>query len=275
VGGIDGAKNRARNYAFITMGWSAANFLGPLSAGFSIDYIGQLQVYLVLAALTAAPIPILLLKPALLPRAAALHAEAAAGSSVLDLWRMPSVRMTIIAAGVVGSAQDLFQFYLPIYGHSIGLSASAIGTILGVVFLAAFVIRGILPLLVRKLREARILVWAMFIAATAFTLLPFFVSPYALGAIAFLLGLGVGCAQPMTMSLLYVLTPAGRIAESFGLQKTVRNGTHLVVPIVFGSVGAAFGVATVFISNSVILIASGFLLRKAGIPESDPQRKSA
>lgn len=275
VGGIDGAKNRARNYAFITMGWSAANFLGPLIAGFSIDYIGQLQVYLVLAALTAAPIPILLLKPALLPRAAALHAEAAAGSSVLDLWRMPSVRMTIIAAGVVGSAQDLFQFYLPIYGHSIGLSASAIGTILGVVFLAAFVIRGILPLLVRKLREARILVWAMFIAATAFTLLPFFVSPYALGAIAFLLGLGVGCAQPMTMSLLYVLTPAGRIAESFGLQKTVRNGTHLVVPIVFGSVGAAFGVATVFISNSVILIASGFLLRKAGIPDSDPQRKSA
>jgi len=199
VGGIDGAKNRARNYAFITMGWSAANFLGPLSAGFSIDYIGQLQVYLVLAALTAAPIPILLLMPALLPRAAALHAEAAAGSSVLDLWRMPSVRMTIIAAGVVGSAQDLFQFYLPIYGHSIGLSASAIGTILGVVFLAAFVIRGILPLLVRKLREARILIWAMFIAAMAFTLLPFFVSPYALGAIAFLLGLGVGCAQPMTI----------------------------------------------------------------------------
>ena len=274
VGGIDGAKNRARNYAFITMGWSAANFLGPLIAGFSIDYIGQLQVYLVLAALTAAPIPILLLKPALLPRAAA-HAEAAAGGSVLDLWRMPSVRMTIIAAGVVGSAQDLFQFYLPIYGHSIGLSASAIGTILGVVFLAAFVIRGILPFLVRRLREARILVWAMFIAATAFTLLPFFVSPYALGAIAFLLGLGVGCAQPMTMSLLYVLTPAGRIAESFGLQKTVRNGTHLVVPIVFGSVGAAFGVATVFLSNSVILIASGFLLRKAGIPDSDPQRKSA
>ena len=85
----------------------------------------------------------------------------------------------------------------------------------------------------------------MFIAAIAFTLLPFFVNPYALAAVAFLLGLGVGCAQPMTMSLLYVLTPAGRIAESFGLQKTVRNATHLVVPIVFGSVGAAFGVTTV------------------------------
>ena len=141
------------------------------------------------------------------------------------------------------------------------------------VFLAAFVIRGILPLLVRKLKEATILICAMFIAAIAFALLPFFANPYALGAIAFLLGLGVGCAQPMTMSLLYVLTPAGRIAEAFGLQKTVRNATHLVVPIVFGSVGAAFGVATVFISNSVILVASGFLLRKAGIPDSDPQKE--
>lgn len=273
VGGIDGAKNRARNYALITMGWSAANFLGPLIAGFSIDHIGQLQVYLVLAAFTAAPIPMLLMKPAMLPKVAAVHTESGTRGSVLELWRMPSVRITIIAAGVVGSAQDLFQFYLPIYGHSIGLSASAIGTILGVLSVAAFVIRGVLPFLVRKLGEATILICSIFIAAVAFTLLPFFVSPYALAAITFLLGLGVGCAQPMTMSLLYVLTPAGRIAESFGLQKTVRNATHLVVPIVFGSVGAAFGVMTVFISNSVILVASGFWLRKADIPDSDPQRR--
>jgi len=273
VGGIDGAHNRARNYAIITMGWSVANFLGPLIAGFSIDYIGQLQVYLVLAVLTAAPLPILLIKPALLPRVVATHAGEGTRGSVLDLWRIPSVRNTIIAAGVVGSAQDLFQFYLPIYGHSIGLSASAIGTVLGVVFVAAFVIRGLLPLLVKKLTEATILTCAMFIAAAAFTLLPFFVNPFALAAIAFLLGLGVGCAQPMTMSLLYLMTPAGRIAESFGLQKTVRNATHLVVPIVFGSVGAAFGVTTVFLSNTAILVASGLLMRKAGIPGSDTHRK--
>ncbi len=273
VGGIGGANKRARNYALITMGWAAANFLGPLIAGFSIDYIGQLQVYLVLAAFTVAPIPILLFKPALLPKVAAMHASGDLRGSVLDLWRMPSVRITIIATGVVGSAQDLFQFYMPIYGYAIGLSASAIGTILGVVSVAAFVIRGIIPFLVRKLTEAQILIGSVFVAALAFTLFPFFVNPYALAAIAFLLGLGVGCAQPMTMSLLYVLTPAGRIAESFGLQKTVRNATHLVVPIVFGSVGAAFGFTTVFISNSAILAASGFLLRNAGIPDSDLRRK--
>src|SRR5215831_1525228 len=275
VGGIDGPKNRARNYAFITMGWSAANFFGPLIAGFTIDYVGQLQVYVVLAVLTAIPIPILLAKPDLFPRAAARHGEAGKHSGVLDLWRMPSVRMTIIAAGVVGSAQDLFQFYLPIYGRSIGLSASAIGTILGTVFVAAFVIRGVLPVLVKRLKEPTILISAMFVAAAAFTLLPLSSDRYTLGAVAFLLGLGVGCAQPMTMSLLYLLTPTGRIAEAFGLQKTVRNGTHVVVPIVFGSVGAAFGVTAVFLSNAVILLTSGLLMRNAGILNSAPQRSQA
>jgi MFS family permease len=273
VGGIDGAKNRARNYAFITMGWSGANFLGPLIAGFSIDYIGQLQVYLVLAVLTAAPIPILLIKPRLLPKAASTHAGEGGRGSVLELWRMPPVRGTIISAGVVGSAQDLFQFYLPIYGHSIGLSASAIGSILGVVFVAAFVIRGLLPFLVKSRSEGAILTSAMLIGAAAFALLPFFDNSYSLAAIAFLLGLGVGCAQPMTMSLLYALTPPGRIAEAFGLQKTVRNATHLVVPLVFGSVGAAFGVTTVFLSNSAILVAGSFLLRKGSGARSDFPRR--
>jgi MFS family permease len=273
VGGIDGNHNRTRNYALIAMGWSAANFFGPLIAGFSIDYLGQLQVYLVLAVLIAIPIPILIWKKDLLPSNADVHGKAGPRGSVLELWRIPSVRVTIIAAGVVGSAQDLFQFYLPIYGHSIGLSASAIGTILGCVFIAAFVIRSALPLLVKKVKEATILTGAMLVSAMAFTLLPFFTSFYALGAVAFLLGLGVGCAQPMTMSLLYVMTPAGRIAEAVGLQKTVRNATHLVVPIFFGSVGAMFGVTTVFLSNAVIMLTSGALMRKAGIPGTGEPRK--
>jgi hypothetical protein len=59
------------------------------------------------------------------------------------------------------------------------------------------------------------------------------------------------------------------------LQTTVRNGTHVVVPIIFGSVGAAFGVTTVFISNAVILLTSGVLMRNAGIPDSAPQQGEA
>ena len=84
-----------------------------------------------------------------------------------------------------------------------------------------------------------------------------------LAAIAFVLGLGVGCAQPMLMSLLYVLAPTGRIAEAIGLYKTLRSVTHIVIPVFFGSVGTAFGFATVFLSNAAVLAFGGFLRRRS------------
>ena len=272
VGGLGGVQKRAGNYALVGMGHSAANFLGPLVAGFSIDSIGHLQVFLVLASFTVVPALILGLKPRLLPKAAK-HAGEDPRGSVLDLWRITDLRNTLIAGSITTSAWDLFQFYLPIYGHSVGLSASAIGTVLGMVSVATFVIRGVLPFLVKRLTEAEILTYSVFTAAFAYVLLPFFVNPYALAAIAFLLGLGVGCAQPMAMSLIYVLTPPSRVAESTGLRKTVGNSMHLLVPLVFGSVGTAFGFATVFMSNSAILAAGGFLIRNARAPDRDLRRK--
>ena len=92
-------------------------------------------------------------------------------------------------------------------------------------------------------------------------------------AIAFLFGLGVGCCNPLSMSLVYMLTPPARMAESMGLLKTMFNVTHLVIPLVFGSVGAAFGFSTVFLSNAAMLIAGGLLMRKTRWPDAGPRPK--
>jgi MFS family permease len=86
-----------------------------------------------------------------------------------------------------------------------------------------------------------------------------------LGAIAFVLGLGVGCGQPVSMSLIYALAPAGRAAECAGLRVTANNVMHLLMPLIFGSLGTAFGYAPVFLSNSALLVAGGVLLRRARI----------
>ena len=265
VGGIGGAEHRVRNYAVLGMGWSVASFLGPLITGFSIDFIGHRSAFLVLAAFTTIPVIFMWLKPDMLPRVAR-HSSGKKPGSIVELIRIPPLRTTLIAGSIVISAWDLFQFYLPIYGHSVGLSASVIGTILGLVSAATFVVRGIVPFLTKRLTEAEILSYSIFISALPFVLMPFFVDAYALAAIGFLLGLGVGCANPMGMSLLYVLTPEGRVAESMGLRKTVNHSTHLVIPLIFGSVGSAFGFATVFFSNAVMLTIGGFLMSKARIP---------
>jgi MFS family permease len=180
---------------------------------------------------------------------------------VVDLWRISDLLATFIAGGIIGSAQNLFQFYMPVYGHAVGLSASSIGTVLGTVALAAFVIRAFMPLLTRRFTERTILKAAIFVAAFAYLLLPFFADPFVLSAIAFVLGLGVGSGQPMIMSLFYVLAPAGRIAEASGVYKTLRGITQIIVPVLFGSVGAAFGFRAVFLSNAGLLLLGGYLQR--------------
>jgi len=261
VGGIGGPEKRARNYALITMSWSAANFAGPVMAGFSIDYLGQTQVYVVLAAFTLAPVAMLAFTPNLLPRKGKSHEGADVRGSVLELWRMPSLRITMIAAGIVGSAQDLFQFYMPIYGHSVGLSASAIGVVLGMFGIAAFFVRIWLPALVKRWGADRVFSCSLYLAAAAFLMFPLFSSALALSAVALVIGLGMGCAQPVTLMLVYSRAPEGRSGEALGMRVTINQFTHIVVPIVFGTLGSAFGVAPVFLVNALILAGGGVLNR--------------
>jgi MFS family permease len=272
AGGIGGSEHRARNFALIGMGFSAAGFIGPFLAGVAIDHLGYLPAFWILALFPVVPTLMLILAPSFLPKARP-HAGPQGSRSVLDLWRMPGLRNTFIASGILSAAWDLFQFYFPVYGHSKGLSASAIGAILGVFALATFTIRVVLPPLSRRYTEAQILTSAIFIAAAAFALFPVpaFANAYTLGAIAFLLGLGVGCGQPMSMSLIYAMAPPGRAAECAGLRVTVNNVMHLVIPLFFGSIGAAFGYALVFTTNSGILVAGGLLMRKARLPTTTPR----
>lgn len=262
AGGIGGAENRSRNYALTSLGFSGAGFIGPLIAGFTIDYLSHVAAFLMLAAFIVIPVLMLWLRPGFLPGAASLPGAVRVGGA-MDLWRAPRLRNTFVASGFISAGWDLFNFYMPVYGHGIGLSASAIGMILGAFALATFVIRAVLPWLLKHSSEAQILIYAIFVAAGAFTLFPLFQNPYALGAVGFLLGLGLGCGQPMSMSLIYSLAPAGRASEAAGLRVTVNNVTHLVIPLVFGTLGTAFGYAPVWLGNSLLLGAGGWLVRRS------------
>ena len=145
---------------------------------------------------------------------------------------------------------------------------------LGVFALATFVIRIVLPPLAKRFSEAEILTYGIFIAAVAFVLFPLTQNAYLLAAVAFLLGLGVGCGQPMSMSLIYALAPPGRAAECGGLRVTANNFMHLLIPIFFGSVGSAFGYTLVFITNSIMLAAGGVVMKRARVvlPEKTPMK---
>jgi MFS family permease len=261
IGDLSTAETRARNFSNFGLVMAGGSFFGPIIVGFAIDHLGYSRSYLVLAAVTfsAAALTSCLRAPASHGKAAA-EGESARSASLLA---NAPLRQTLITSGIVLTGTDLFQFYMPIYGRSVGLSASVIGVILGMFAVAAFVVRLVMPRLVKRHTPDNVLIASLYIGAAAFLLFPLSDTPVLLGAVAFVLGLGMGCSQPVSLMLIYDRAPAGRSGEALGLRLMINNFTHIVVPIVFGSLGTAFGVLPVFVANSAILGAGGVLSSRA------------
>jgi MFS family permease len=80
-------------------------------------------------------------------------------------------------------------------------------------------------------------------------------------ALSFLLGLGLGCAQPFIMSILYEQSPPGRQAEAVGLRTSLMNGSHTLIPLASGAVSASFGMAPVFWALALFLYGGAWYAR--------------
>jgi MFS family permease len=251
IGLLSAPQSRTRNFSNYSLILAVGSFIGPLAAGFGIDALGHARAYLALSAVPLVALGLVLARwremPAPRPR----------------LWQVPGLRRVFVTSAMILTGIDLFQFYLPIYGHSVGLSASVIGLVLSMFAVAAFVVRTALPPLVKMTGEEPLLRYALFVGAAAYLLLPLCQNPWLLGLMSFVLGLGLGAGQPLSMMLTYARAPEARSGEALGMRLTINNFTHLVVPLAFGSLGAAFGAVPVFLANAALLAGGGLLRRGA------------
>jgi predicted MFS family arabinose efflux permease len=188
---------------------------------------------------------------------------APSSGSLRDLLAGSGLWRVLATSGLVVTGVDLFEFYLPIYGHSVGLSASAIGVVLATFSVAAFVVRLIIPWLIARLNEEKVMAYVFFIGAACLILLPFFKSALFLTLVSFAFGIGMGCGQPITMMMTFKCSAEGRSGEVMGLRVTINHMTRVIVPVVFGSMGSVFGLFPVFWVNA-LLLASGGALTKPG-----------
>ena len=260
VGSLGSGPRRALNLNWYALVVSTSDLLGPIAAGFSIDHFGHVRTYLLLAVPTAIALIALVFLARRLPHGAVPHSDRSQ-HRMADLFRNRDLRRMLITSGLVMGGLDLFQLYLPIHGHAVGLSASAIGLILGAFAAAAFVTRALLPTLVRRVGEEPALCYAMYLSAATFFLIPIFESPVVLAAVCFVLGLGMGLGQPLTVMLTYNYSPPGRHGEGLGVRIAINNTMHVSVPALFGAVGAAFGLGPVFWASSAMLAAGGYTAR--------------
>jgi len=260
VGALGSGTARTRNLNLYALIVSVSDLLGPVLAGFSIDQFGHVRTYLHLAVPAVAAVGVLVFLAHRLPHHATGGADRR-GQRMMDLFRSRNLRRMLVTSALVMGGLDLFQLYLPLHGHSVGLPASAIGLILGAFAAASFVTRALLPVLVHRVGEQQALGYSMVLSASTFFLIPMFESAVVLGVVCFVLGLGMGLGQPLTVILTYNYSPPGRHGESLGLRIAINNSMHVTVPAIFGAVGSLLGLAPVFWASSAMLAAGGYAAR--------------
>jgi predicted MFS family arabinose efflux permease len=247
---------RARAFTFLAMGFSTSSMSGPMIAGFSIDLVGHARTFLVLAAFCLLALGLLWA----FGRRVSVQVDRPlppADAHVMDLLRDPHMRAVFIVSGLLNMGWDLFTFMVPVQGARIGLSASTIGVIMGTFGAATFVVRSAMPWISRTLSEWQTLAGALAITAFVYYLFPLFTAVPVLVSLAFLLGLGLGCAQPMVMSLIHIVAPPGRTGEAVGVRTTVMNVSQTALPLVFGGLGSALGMMPAFWAVALALTAGG------------------
>jgi MFS family permease len=266
VGVLGKPEQHAKQFGNFAMVAAVASFVGPMIAGFSLDHLGFGIACVILALIVFLPVPMLAARGGVLPRGKRREGPAEAVSGMLAA---PNVRRVLITSSLVQLGIDLFMFYLPIYGYAIKLSASEIGVILATFAAASFVVRLVMPRMIAWSNEETVLSWAFYIGAASFIFIPFFKSAIALSVIAFVFGLGLGCGPPITMMLTYAQSPKGRSGEALGLRMTANHLARVVGPLVFGSIGSAFGLFAVFWGNT-LMMASGAMLSRHGARRRKP-----
>ena len=232
-----------RVFSWLGLAPAVSNMIGPVVAGAVIDAAGFGSAFFVLAALPLVSLAWMRQVPAELPTA---RAADAAATSAWTLLRLPGLRRLLLVNWLLSSSWDLHAFLVPVLGHERGLSASAIGLILGTFAAAVAAVRLVIPWIAHHLREAQVLTGAMLTTAVVFAIYPFAGSALAMALCGAALGMALGCVQPMIMTALHRLTPRPRHGEALALRSMTINGASTLMPLLFGLVGSALGAAPLF-----------------------------
>lgn len=252
-----------RVFSWLGLAPALSNMVGPVLAGLLMDAAGHAAAFGALA---------------LLPLAASasrrhVPAEAAAPSeaggprrAAWGLLAAPAMRRLLLVNWLLSSSWDVHSFAVPVLGHERGLSASAIGLILGVFACSVAGVRLVIPLLAHRLREGQVLTGAMLVVALVFGIYPLAHSAPPMMACAVLLGMALGTVQPMIMSTLHQITPPARQGEAIALRSMAINLSSALMPLGFGLLGASLGVASLFWLMGAAVGAGSWPARRVGVP---------
>lgn len=226
-----------RVFSWVALGPAVSNALAPILVGLLIDHV-SFQAGFMLAAVL----------PGLawwlgrtLPRAPAPvdTGSAPAPRAAWALLKLPALRILLLINVALSATWDAHSLVVPLVGHARGLSASAIGVVLGSFAVAATVVRLAISRWGEQVRERQALKVAMWVAVAVCVVYAWLPGVVGMMAGSAVLGLALGSVQPMVLAGLHQVTPADRHGQALGLRMLISNASTIVMPLVLGLLAGA------------------------------------
>ena len=254
IGHVAGPAGRSRAFGLTAVGYSLSALCGPMLAGAAIDAVGYAMTFAVLAVLPLLAATLLLRPPVvLLPEVTQRRGQAA----VMDLLRLPRLRAVLLVSALVAAGWDLFTFLVPLHGARSGLSATRPIAVAGGFGIGSATVRLALPWFMRRLAEWPLIGTALVLSGLGYLAFPFCVTLATMLPLAVVLGMVLGCGQPVVMSLLHVAAPPERTGEAVGLRMAIVGLGQTVLPLAVGAFSSALGLAPLFWGIAALLGVGG------------------
>ena len=254
-----------RIFGWIALGPALSNTLAPLAVGLIIDHAGLQWAF-------AAVVLLPLVAWGLLARvgrrlggaASAPPAESAAQGSALALLRLTPLRLLLLINLAMAAAWDAHTFAVPVVGHLREMSASQIGVVLSSFAVAATAVRLIIVRWSSRLDERAMLRSAMTLVSVVLAVYVWLPGLAGLMLGSALLGIALGSVQPMVLSRLHQVTPAGQHGQALGLRMMVTNAATVGMPVLFGLMSSGVGTASPLWLMAALLLLAQWPARQMG-----------
>jgi MFS family permease len=186
----------------------------------------------------------------------------AATGGMGTLLRLPGLLRALTVSCVVLSAVDITLVYLPALGADRGLAAGTVGLLLTLRAAASMTSRFFLGQLVRWTGRRRLMLASVALAAVAMAAVAVPMPVAGTALLVVLLGLGLGVGQPLTMSWLAEVAPAGLRGRAMSLRLTGNRLGQVLIPSTVGLLAAGVGSAGVLWATAGALALAGAAARR-------------
>jgi len=184
------------------------------------------------------------------------------------LLRLPGLLRALVVSCVVLAAVDITLVYLPALGADRGLAAGLVGILLTLRAAASMTSRFFLGRLARWAGRRRLMIGSVALSAAAMAAVAFPLPPVGTGVLVVLLGLGLGVGQPLTMSWLAEVAPAGLRGRAMSLRLTGNRLGQVLIPSTVGFLAAGLGSAGVLWATAGALALVGAAARRLEVDGS-------